>query len=446
MIMNIGKGIKKLYSFHGGIYPKENKYSADCPIENMPLPKRAVIPVIQNSKEKCKPIVSRGNLVIAGQKITEPLNKISVPSHSPVSGKVIDIHPIFHPLIQKPVDSIIVDSDGKDQKKTSVNIHDDYFRYSPKDLVSVIYEAGITGLGGSCFPAHVKLSPPRDTEIDVVVVNGTECEPYLTGDDQLMQEKAKEIIEGAKIIMYILNAPKCVIAIEDNKPKAIEIIKNIIFHEPNISLAVLKTHFPQGSEKQLIKTLFNKEVPKGQFSHSIGIVVDNAATCYAVCRAVKAGESLISRVITVSGKGIKTPKNINVRLGTPLKDIAAFCGGTNPGFAHAVMGGPMSGVIQSSLDVPVVKGTLGVIFLTKDEMIKRKYSDCFRCGRCIRACPAKLFPNQLSIFIENNRIQESVEFNPSECIECGCCSYVCPANRPIFQQIKTVKNKLEALI
>ncbi|MBN1622631.1 MAG: electron transport complex subunit RsxC [Endomicrobiales bacterium] len=434
--------MKNLFTFYGGVHPPDQKNTSNHPIEEMPIPEKVVIPLIQHTGIPSKPLVSLGDTVLENQKIAEAAGHISVPIHSSVSGKVTDIRAFLHPVIGKPVESIVIECDGKHRVFKPEKTHVDYYRYSPKDLIQVIKDAGIVGLGGAAFPTHVKLSPPKDVIINNIIINGAECEPFLTADDRLMREYSKEVIEGTKIIMYIMDAMKGFVAIEDNKQPAIEIFKKIVFNEPNIDLAVLPTHYPQGAEKQLIKVLLNREVPSGGLPLHVGVVVDNVGTAYSINRAVKEGENLYNRIVTVAGNGIETPKNIKVRVGTLISDIAKFCGGTTKDLAQVIMGGPMMGIAQTSLDVPVLKGTSGILFFTKNDIIDRQYFDCFRCGKCIRVCPMELFPNALSIYIENGRIDEAKAFHPLDCIECGCCAYTCPAQRPIVQQIKWAKTQI----
>ena len=434
--------MKKLFNFHGGIYPPHLKSTADLPIETLPIPKTVILPLQQNAGEAPKPVVSKGDIVFSGQLIAEGEDSFSVPLHAPISGVVDSIGPSKHPITGEPVESIIIRSDGQDIPAAVKKDYHEYFRFSPADLVKVIRNAGIVGLGGGAFPAHVKAaSSLRHGElvVETLIINACECEPYLSSDDRLLQERAKDVIEGAKILMYILDASRTIVAIEDNKPEAIKKLKEIVYNEPNIDLAVLKARYPQGGERQLIKTLLNKVVPSGQYPVNIGIIVNNAATAYAVAKAVKEGEPLTSRIITVTGSGINNPKNLRVRIGTPLKDIIDYCGGTDDNLAQVIMGGPMMGISQSSLDVPVLKCTTGIIFLSAKDSINRDFVDCFKCGKCSRVCPMKLLPNMLSIHIEKGKPDLAAKYFPADCIECGCCAYICPAKRPIVEQIKSLK-------
>lgn len=434
--------MKRFFKFKGGVNPPENKITSNQMIEEAPLPDKVVLPLIQHAGSPAKPIVSIGDEVLAGQKIASAESHISAPIHASISGKVVDITPWMHPALCKPVQSIIIESDGRDRMFEPSKIYSDYYRYSPKDLVNIIKEAGIVGLGGAAFPTHVKLSPKENVEIDTVIINGLECESYLTSDDSLMHEHPKEIVEGIKIIMYILNTSRAFIAIEENKKEAIKELREIVFNEPNIDLAVVPVRYPQGSEKQIIKTLLNREVPSRKLPLDVGVVVDNVATTYAISRAVKNGESLFKRIVTVSGKGIKTPKNLRVRIGTLVSSLAQTCGGLNGDVSQIIIGGPMMGISQISMEMPVIKCISGILFFSKSETIDRRYYDCFRCGRCVRACPMNLVPNMISMFVEKSRLTEATEYYPLDCIECGCCSFVCPSNRPIVQQIKWLKTEL----
>jgi electron transport complex protein RnfC len=435
--------MKKIFSFYGGVFPSRNKFTSDVPIDEMPSPKKVVIPLLQHKGTPSRPLVSKGDTVLLGQKIAEAADSQSVPQHASVSGRVTDVCQWLHPVTGKPAEAIVIESDLKDTRYSSLRSHSDYYSYSHQELASVIREAGIVGMGGEAVPTHLKLIPPSGSELDTLVINGTECEPYITADDRLMQEHAKEVVEGAKLIMFILGAIKTVIAIDENNASAIRVLKKIVFNEPNIDLVLLKTRYPQGSEKQLIKTITGREVPPGQTSHKKGVVVNNVATAYAISRALKEGEPLTARIVTVSGPAVKAPKNVKVRIGTLARDLAAYCGTSGRGVGQFIVGGPMKGVAQHTLDVPMIKGTAGVIFFHPGDVIDNKYYDCFRCGKCARVCPAKLFPGIISVSVQNNNLDEAKKHYPMDCIECGCCAYICPAKRPIVQQVRWAKQEIQ---
>ncbi len=431
------------YTFTGGIHPPDSKkQTKDLSIKEFPVPEKVVIPLSQHTGKPAIPVVKTGDKVLIGQKIGESQGKISAPVHSSVSGEVIDIKQCNHPVIKDPVLSVIIKSDGKNKPIEVKKTHWDYYRYSPQDLIKVIEEAGIVGLGGAGFPTHVKLSPPK--EVNTLILNGCECEPYLTCDDRLMQEHPKEIIEGMKIIMFILNVHKGVIVIEDNKKEAIKEMNKVAFVEPNISVQTVKTKYPQGAEKQLIKSVLNRTVPPGKLPFDVGVVVQNVATTYAIYQAVVQGLSLTHRVLTITGDFIKNPGNYRVPIGTLVSEILKNCGYEPEEKKHKIiLGGPMMGIAQGVLDVPVIKGTSGILVQgLKNISHFSTYSACLHCVKCIDVCPMNLMPNFLSYYAEHMLWEKCKEYSPSDCIECGCCAYECPAKRPIVQQIKLAKFNL----
>lgn len=422
-------------SFVGGIHPPENKLTADSQIVNMPPPKRVILPLTQHLGAPAKPVVCVGDVVKRGQKIAEASGNVSSAVHSSISGKVSAIIPWIHPTLLKPVESIVIDSDGLDTAVNTTANFSDHLRFSSAELRKVIFDSGIVGLGGACFPTHIKLNPSKD--IDYLIINGCECEPYLTCDDALMRENAREIIEGIKIMMHILNAYQAVVAIEKNKKEAFEIFKKIVFNEPNIVVKLLPVKYPQGAEKQLIKVLTDREVPSGGLPFDVGVVVQNVATVYAVFNAVKNGVPLYERVVTITGEAIKKPGNYKVRLGTLISDVVEFCGGVSEEVVQVIVGGPMMGFAQASLEVPVIKGTSGILFMTSAG--KSDFSSCIRCSKCVMVCPMNLMPNMLSVYAEKELYDRTNDYSPLDCIECGCCTYVCPASRPIVSHIKLSK-------
>ncbi|MFH2069502.1 MAG: electron transport complex subunit RsxC [Candidatus Omnitrophota bacterium] len=425
-------------SFAGGIHLPDycKDAAASCSIMGLPLPKRVVLPMNQHAGAPANPIVKKGDYVIRGQKVGESVGNVSVPVHASVSGTVFDVCLYNHPVVNQSVTAVIVDSDGQDKSVEPGKTYPDYQKHSPEELRAAVKEAGVVGLGGAAFPTHVKLSSSKD--IDTVIANGCECEPYLTCDDRLLQEHMQEVVDGLKIAMYIVGSPAGIIAVEDNKPAAINSIKKIIRNEPTLKLRVLKTKYPQGAEKQLIKTVLNRTVPSGKLPFDVGVLVHNVGTCRTIYNAVVNGSPLTGRSITVTGDDISRPGNYDARLGTLLSEILAECGYAPADGQKIILGGPMMGIAQATLDVPVIKGTSSILVLREAEC-DPTFSPCIRCGKCIDACPMKLMPNMLSIYAENEFWDKAGTYSPKDCMECGCCAYVCVAKRPLVQHIKLVK-------
>jgi len=426
--------------FFGGVHPKENKVTRHYRIDTIPYPQFVYLHLSQHTGKPSTPIVKIGDYVLRGQKIADADGWISTTLHSPVSGKVVDIKNVPHPTLNKLMPAIVIESDGHKKSVEFNTKYKEYYRYTPQELVEYIKECGIVGLGGAAFPTHVKLSPPKDKVIDYVIANGCECEPYLTCDDRIMQEYSYEIIEGLKIVMYILNALKGIVVVEDNKPEAYEKLKEKVVKTPNIELKVVKTKYPQGAEKQLIKTVLNREVPSGGLPMDVGVVVQNVGTLVAIYNAIIKGVPLIERIITISGD-VDRKGNFLVPLGIMIKDIIKILNIDVTNINKIIFGGPMMGLAQNSLEVPVIKGTSGVL-LFSNNLVPHSYMQCIRCGKCVMACPMKLMPNFLSLYIEHKKWDKVELFSPFDCIECGCCSYVCVAKRPIVAQIKYAKSVL----
>jgi len=435
-------------TFHGGIHPPENKHlTRNKPIENMPLPQKVIIPLLQHTGAICEPLVKTGDMVLQGQKIGESKANVSSSIHATISGTVTSIELYPHPILPNNIMSIIIEKKTEDAITDRVNIEKtDWKKLNAQEMLNKIKEAGVVGLGGAAFPTHIKLAPPADKKIDALIINGAECEPFLTNDHALMLEKTNEIIEGLQIILKILGINKAFIGIESNKPDVITKMQSILelctlYPVPcTVKVVPLKVKYPQGAEKQLIKAILNREIPSGKLPFDVGAIVQNVATVFAIYEAVILGKPLIEKVITVSGDAIKEPKNIRVRIGTPISKIIEFCGGLKDKTAKIIMGGPMMGMSQYTLDVPVIKGTSGIIALKPQ---KEHIEDpCIKCGRCVDICPMGLMPNHIADYAEKDMFELCKEYGVLDCMECGACAYSCASGRPIVHLVKYAKLKL----
>jgi electron transport complex protein RnfC len=434
--------VKAHDTFSGGVHPADNKrltaHKATVPAA---IPKRVIIPLSQHIGAPTKALVVIGQEVKKGEKIGETTGFVSAPVHASVSGKVVALGNFPH-ILGADLPAVVIESDGKDEWVGGLKETPDYMTLSADELKKLVQDAGIVGMGGATFPTHVKLSPPKEKPIDVLILNGAECEPYLTSDHRLMLEKSKEIIEGLKILMRILNVSKGHIGIEANKPDAIEAMTNAAAGSPEIKVWPLKVKYPQGAEKMLIKVVSGRTVPAGGLPMDVGVVVQNVGTAEAIYNAVRYGRPLIERYVTVTGRGVKDPKNFLVRIGTPFSQLIEEAGGLTDEAAKVVAGGPMMGMSQYTLDVPVIKGTSGITVLPRNEVSTNGYGPCIRCGRCIDVCPMKLQPSYIGLYIEKGHYQDAKDYNLMDCFECGSCSFVCPANRPMVQWVKKAKKEL----
>jgi electron transport complex protein RnfC len=434
--------IKAHDTFSGGVHPAGNKHlSAHKPTVPAAIPKRAVIPLSQHIGAPTKPLVVIGQEVKKGEKIGETTGFVSAPVHASISGKVVALGSFPHSLgINVP--AVVIESDDKDEWITGLKENTDYNLLSPDELKKIVQDAGIVGMGGATFPTHVKLAPPKEKPIDVVILNGAECEPYLTSDHRLMLERPKEIIEGLKILMRILGVQKGYIGIEDNKPDAIETMTKATASSPEVKVWPVKVKYPQGAEKMLIKAITGRIVPAGGLPMDVGVVVQNVGTAEAIYTAVRYGRPLIERYVTVTGRGVKEPKNFLARIGTPFSQLIEEAGGLTEDASKVIAGGPMMGMSQYTLEVPVIKGTSGITVLPKAEVDVKSYGPCIRCGRCIDACPMKLQPSYIGLYIEKGHYEDAKAYNLMDCFECGSCTFVCPANRPMVQWVKKAKKEL----
>ena len=435
------------FTFKRGIHPKEQKqFTENVPIEVL-LPvagSEVVYPLLQHLGEPCKPLVEKGQKVLLGEKIGDSDAFFCAPVHTSVSGVVKDIRPHMT-VVGTIVDSIIIENDGELTEHESIKLRDSFDDLSREQILAIIREAGIVGLGGAGFPTHVKLSPPPGKKIDTIILNGCECEPYLTTDNRIMIEEAKPIVTGLQIVLKVLREAKDavpvkgVIAIEDNKPEAIEALKKASAGIPDIEVVVVKTKYPQGAEKQLIYAVTKREVPSGGLPMDVGCIVNNVDTIIAIHRSILRGRPLMRKVVTLTGGAIAKPGNYKARIGTKLGDLVEQAGGFKAEPRKIVVGGPMMGTAIFDIDVPIVKTTAGVLFLTEEEAYIPPEQKCIRCAACVEHCPAGLIPTELSADILKEDGEAFVEHNGLDCIECGSCSYICPAKKRLAQAIRTIR-------
>ena len=427
--------------FKGGIHLVDFKeLSKDAKIEEFPYPEKVIIPLSQHTGSPAKPVVKRGDGVVEGDVIGEATGFISSYIHSSISGKVAGIEKfrlisgVFSPCV-------IIESDGEKRKKEFKGSN--WLSLSQKQIIDIVREAGIVGLGGAAFPTSVKLSIPPGKKAEAVILNGCECEPFLTCDYRILKEKTDQVIEGLQIICKAVGVEKAYIGIEENKYDIVPIIREHLSNlkiKLDVEIKVLPTKYPQGSEKHLIKSITGREVPSGGLPIDVGCVVFNVQTAFAIKKAVCDGIPLTERVITVSGL-VEKPKNLMVRIGTSVKDIIDFCGIKLTDEKKVVIGGPMMGIEIPDINVPVVKATTAILILPK-EILPDEIEPCIRCGKCIDVCPMNLLPCEISRYAENEKWEICERLGVNDCIECGCCSYICPSKRPLVELFKWAKYEL----
>lgn len=426
-------------SFPHGVHPPEHKeLTEDKPLIPLPAPEKVIIPLHQHFGSPAEPLVQRGDEVALGQKIGEGKTLFSASVHASVSGKVLSVEAYNHPL-GKPVLSVAIGNDGEDRRSNQIQETEDPFVLEPAQIIHKVKEAGVVGLGGAAFPTSVKLSPPKDKPIDTVIINGCECEPLLTADYRLMLESPEDILNGTELIRIATRAERIILGIEDNKKAAYDtFLEKSAGRE--VEVALVKTKYPQGAEKNLIQALLRREVPAGGLPFDVGVVVQNVGTAKAVWDAVSHGRPLYERAVTVTGNGIKEPKNLLVRVGTTFQEAIDFCGGLTEEANILVMGGPMMGLAQWTADVPVIKGTSGILAWSAAEVIT-EYT-CIRCGRCVDHCPMRLVPTQLMKYVRYEHLAEAENWGVMDCVECGSCQYTCPANIPLVHWIRLGKTQV----
>lgn len=423
----------------GGVHPPESKEeTAGLPVEDLPVSQTLVVPMQQHIGAPARPAVEVGDAVARGTLLGEPGGFVSAAVHSPVSGKVAAIEDRMGAMGRRGT-CVIVENDGEDRWADGCNIERATDSLDPDAIRKVVADAGLVGMGGATFPMHVKLSPPENKPIDVLLVNGAECEPYLTGDHRLMLEDGESIVAGAELAARAVGAGEVVLAVEDNKPDAFEALTKAAARFECARVVMLPTRYPQGAEKQLIEVITSRQVPSGGLPMDVGVLVQNVSTCAALWKAARFNRPLTERITTVTGPCVANPANLRVRVGTPYSDIFKRVGLVSTP-ERIVSGGPMMGIAQLSVDIPVTKGTSGLLLL--DRVPSAEFRACIRCGKCVLACPVSLVPSQISVLLEAGRVDEATDYDMLDCIECGCCTYVCPSKRPIVNWVKIGKAEL----
>ncbi len=433
-----------LLSFRGGIHPPHSKKSTEeLAVVKAVEPSVVAIPLRQHIGAPCDPLVKKGDLVEVGQLIGEATSFVCAPVHSSVSGKVKEV--ASKPALGGNVTCVVIENDGLNTIHESVKPKGDIDSLSKDEILSIIKEAGIVGMGGAGFPTHVKLSPPPDVKIDVVILNGAECEPYLTADHRLMLETPEDIVDGLRAIMKSLGVTKGYIGIENNKPDALKVMKEVAApYSDIIEVVGLYTKYPQGAEKQLIYACTKREVPSGGLPMAAGAVVNNVATAAAVGRAIKTGMPLIERICTVTGGAIAKPQNLLIKNGTFLNEIVEQCEGFKSEPGKIILGGPMMGLSTNRLDIPSTKTTSGILCFDEKEAKLPESSNCIKCGKCVEICPAFIQPAMLSAYALKDMFEKAEANNILDCIECGSCSFVCPSKRPLLHSIRVAKREVLA--
>ena len=426
-------------AFFGGVHFDDCKSATNRKaIEVLAPPAQVVLPMSMHIGAPCTPLVKKGDAVKMGQKIGESTAPISAPVHATVSGTVAAVEPRLHPN-GTMVMSVVIDNDFADTPDETLAKHSDISEVSAEDIVSIVKEAGIVGHGGATFPTHFKITSGLG-KVDTIIINAAECEPYITSDHRIMLECTDEVVRGIRLLIKAMGLDRAYVGIEKNKPDAIAALQKV--GGSDIIVVPLKTRYPQGAEKQLIQAVTKRQVPSGGLPADVGCAVFNVDTAAAVARAVYDGLPVIRRIVTVSGSAVKEPKNLCVRIGTPLSTLFEACGGFKKSPNKIIMGGPMMGVAQYSIDVPVYKATNAVLAFSGDEDKTDKFPTCIKCGKCVGVCPMRLMPVYLNMYAGKNMFTQLEENGINDCMECGSCAYICPARIPLVQTFKAAKQKL----
>lgn len=428
----------QLRTFPGGVHPHDEKhFSASAPITIAPLPAKVTIHLSQHIGAPSTPVVKVGDEVSKGQLIAEASGFVSLNQHASISGKVTAIDRFPHPCGTSSL-AIQITGDGKDEWADLVD-EESFMELPVNEMKERIAAAGICGMGGAGFPTYVKLSPPADKPIDTVILNGVECEPFLTSDYRLMMEHAEDIIKGLKLIMKIVNAKKGIIGIEANKPDAIRLMEKLLKSESNLEVVGLKLRYPQGAEKQLIYAATKRKVPAGGLPMAVGVVVQNVGTAFAVYEAIRYKKPLIERIISITGEGIKKAQNLKARIGTSFAELVELCGGTSMTVGKIISGGPMMGFALPGLEAGMGKGSSGLVLLGEKAARSLEEHNCLRCARCVDVCPMNLLPSTIAAAVKYKNLDMAVKAGLNDCMKCGSCAYVCPAQIRLVQWIDTGK-------
>lgn len=437
----------KLFPIRGGIHPEYRKeLTSEKAIVVLPMPAALYIPLQQHIGAPAEVLVSAGDLVKKGQMIARSQGVVSSPQHAPTSGRIASVTqvPAPHPS-GLPQTTIVLEPDGKDEWGDLPEPFADPFAADPHAIHDRVAQSGIVGMGGAAFPSAVKLNLGTQKKLEILLLNGAECEPYLTCDDRVMREYPDEIIDGARIMAHALGTPRVIIAIEQNKPQAIEIMAKAASAFAGIKVVGVPVQYPMGSERHLVQAITGRETPARKLTADLGVVVHNVSTARAVHHAVRFGRPLVARVVTVSGRAIREPKNILTPIGARIADLVEFCSGFAARPESVVNGGPMMGQPLASLEAPVVKGTSGILALTAEEINNRPSSSCIRCGACVTICPCGLSPLDMAAFIRKDNLEGAAKLGVMDCFSCGSCSYVCPSHIPLVHYFNYAKGMLKEL-